>query len=30
MRKLHEGSKLQVVTERSRGVEEGEEHLHNA
>jgi hypothetical protein len=30
MSKIQEGSKLQVVTEGSRGVEEGEEHLHNA
>jgi hypothetical protein len=28
--KLQEGSKLQVVTERCRGGEEGEENLHNA
>jgi hypothetical protein len=30
MSKLQEGSKIQVVTERGRGVEEGEEDLHNA
>jgi hypothetical protein len=28
--KLQDRSKLQVVTERSRGVEKEEEHLHNA